>query len=203
MINWRIRSSRPGTPGVSVKSFRNSIKIGISWALGHMMTAGIITVALFYFRESFLTRLLPHFGKIAGVMLIMLGLWSLKDAAFFHSHAHSHDGIVHSHAHLHANSSRHSHAHRHMLGIGIIHGLASNDELLILLTASLGVATFGGIMLGIGFFSIGVILGMAVFSAFFAFPLLKYNSEKVYRLFSLFTGAISIAYGTLSLASLV
>ena len=184
-----------------VKSFGSALKIGISWAIGHMITAAIITAMLFYFRESFLSGLLSHFEKIVGVMLIALGLWSLKDAIFFHSHSHRHGNTAHSHVHSHFHKSKHSHLHKHMLGIGIVHGLASNDELLVLLTASLGVATFGGIMLGIGFFSIGVVLGMAVFSAFFAFPLVKLHSDRVYRLFSFATGAISVAYGALSLVS--
>lgn len=36
-----------------------------------------------------------------------------------------------------------------MLGIGFIHGLASDDELLILLTVLLEVATLAGMLLGV------------------------------------------------------
>ena len=90
-----------------------------------------------------------------------------------------------------------------MLGIGVIHGLASNDEILILLTASLGVATLGGIMLGIGMFSIGVVAGMVLFSVLLSIPVIKANSAGFYRIVSAATGLISIVYGASSLFAII
>ena len=90
-----------------------------------------------------------------------------------------------------------------MFGIGIIHGLASNDELLILFAASLAVTSLGGLLVGLGIFSIGVVLGMIFFAMIFSFPLLKLNSEKIYKLVSFGIGAIGVAYGTLMLFAVI
>ena len=185
-----------------VDSVKLAAKIGLNWAIGHMLTATIITILLFIFKESISSNILQHFEKVVGVMLIILGIISLKSILNFHSHRHKHDGIVHSHPHLHVKD-KNNHSHAHMFGIGIIHGLASNDEILILLTASLAVTSLGGLLVGLGFFSIGVVLGMIFFAMIFSFPLIKLNSDKIYMAVSLITGSTGIAYGALMLFAVV
>lgn len=183
-----------------VDSLKSSIRIGFSWAIGHMLTATIITITLFIFKESFLNDVLPHFEKIAGIMLIALGILSLRDFFSFHLHRHSHSGIVHSHPHIHLKKNKDKkHAHIHILGIGVVHGLASNDELLILFTASFAVTSLGGLVAALGMFSLGVVLGMALFAFVFSYPLIKLHSEKICRFVSLGTGSIGVLYGTLML----
>ena len=185
-----------------VDSVNSSIRIGFSWAIGHMLTATIITIILFIFKESFLNNVLPHFEKIVGVMLIVLGILSLRDFFSLHSHMHSHGGIVHSHPHVHVKHKYSRHSHIHMFGIGVVHGLASNDELLLLFAASLAITSLGGLILALGLFSFGVILGMTFFTIIFSYPLIKLHSEKIYKFFSLGTGSIGILYGTLMLFAL-
>lgn len=179
----------------NAKSVRNAFKISLSWAAGHMMTAALITVLLFSLKGSMLASVLGHFEKAVGIMLILLGIYSIKSAFKMHSHKHVHDGIMHRHFHIHNKAGVEGHYHRHMLGIGIIHGLASNDELLMLFTASLGITTLGGIIAGIGIFTIGVVLGMLLFAAIFTYPLVKTSSEKLYKWISFLTGGTSVAYG--------
>ena len=175
------------------RSMAAAVRVSVSWALGHMLTAVIVTVLLYIFRESLLKNLLSHFDQIVGFMLIILGIISFKDV-FAHFHEHKHGKTKHAHPHVHAKKEN-RHVHKHMLGIGIIHGLASNDELLLLFTASLGVTTLGGIIAGVGIFSIGVVLGMITFAAFFSYPLIKTNSETIYRIIAGVTGAVSVVYG--------
>lgn len=186
-----------------VDSVKSSIKIGLSWAVGHMITATVITIILFVFRESFLNSVLPHFEKIAGILLIALGIFSLRGFLSFHSHRHSHGNLVHSHRHIHIKKNDGSHSHAHMFGIGIIQGLASNDELLMLFTASLAITSIGSLILALGMFSLGVVAGMVLFAAIFAYPLIKTHSEKIYRLVSFGTGSIGIFYGILMLFAVV
>lgn len=183
-----------------VDSIKSSVNISLSWAIGHMLTATIITIILFVFRESFLDNVLPNFEKIVGIFLIALGIFSLKDFLSFHSHKHSHGNLVHSHSHIHIKKNK-NHAHTHMFGIGIIHGLASNDELLMIFTASLAITSLGSLILVLGMFSLGVVAGMTLFAAIFAYPLIKVNSEKIYRILSFGTGSISIIYGVLMLSA--
>ncbi len=178
-------------------SLKSSARIGASWAAGHMITAGIVTLVLFFFRESFLALFLPYFEKIFGVMLVFLGVYSLLDMFVFHSHAHGHGEENHSHFHMHMkkNAQEDSHVHRHVFGIGIVHGLASNDELLLLFSVSLGVASLGLLLLGLVFFSIGVVLGMLFFSVVFSFPLIKAKSQLFYAFVSLAVGFSSVLFG--------
>ena len=183
-------------------SVKSSMKAGFSWAAGHMLTAAIITMLLFIFKKSFLNNVLPHFEKIVGLMLITLGILSLRDFFSFHSHRHSHGSIVHSHPHIHAKQDK-NHSHRHIFGIGILHGLASNDELLALFAASLAVTSLGGLILALGFFSFGVVIGMVLFALIFSYPLIKMNSEKIYRLVSFGTGSAGILYGALMLFAIL
>ena len=185
-------------------SVKSSIRIGFSWAAGHMLTAAIITLTLFIFKESFLKNVLPNFERIAGIMLIILGILSLRDFLGFHFHRHSHGKVIHSHAHIHFKNSRgKKHSHAHIFGIGIIHGLASNNELLILFTASLAVTSLGGLMAALGMFSFGVALGMILFAVVFSYPLIKMHSEKIYKFASFGTGSIGIVYGTMMLFAIV
>ena len=187
-----------------VDSIKSSIKVGFIWAIGHMLTATIITITLFIFKKSFLNSVLPQFEKIVGIMLITLGILSLMDFFGFHSHRHSHGNIIHSHPHLHLKKYHDkNHSHIHMFGIGIIHGLASNDELLLLFTASLAVTSLGGLLIGLSIFSMGVVFGMILFTIIFSYPLIKMNSERIYKIISLGTGSIGILYGTLMLSSIV
>ena len=187
-----------------VDSVKSSIKVGFSWAIGHMITAAVITIILFIFRESFLNNILPHFEKIVGIMLIALGLLSLRELLSLHSHKHRHGGVVHSHPHIHIKKYHEkNHAHIHMFGIGIIHGLASNDELLILFAASLAVTSLGGLIAALGIFSFGVVLGMIFFTIIFSYPLIKMNSEKIYKFVSLGTGSAGIIYGILMLFAFI
>ena len=184
-------------------SIKSSIKIGLSWAVGHMLTATIITIIIFAFGESFLNSVLPNFEKIVGILLIALGILSLRDFLSFHSHRHYHGNLAHSHSHIHIKKNEDSHSHTHMFGIGIIHGLAGNGELLMLFTASLAITSIGSLILVLGIFSLGVVAGMALFAAIFAYPLIKTHSEKIYRLVSFGTGSISVIYGVLMLSAIL
>lgn len=176
-------------------SIKNALKISISWAAGHMLTAAMVTILLFTLKDSILPLILGHFEKAVGFMLIALGIYSISSTFKMHSHDHIHDGIMHRHFHLHKRAEKHRHYHKHILGIGIIHGLASNDELLMLFTASLGITTLEGVIAAIGIFSIGVVLGMLLFAAIFTYPLIKFSSAKLYKVISFLTGGTSVTYG--------
>jgi hypothetical protein len=86
-----------------------------------------------------------------------------------------------------------------MFGIGIIHGIASNDELIVLFTASLGVTSLTGLISYVAIYSGGVILGMVTFGYVISYPLLKANKEMVTKRAMLLFGLISIIYGLIIL----
>lgn len=175
-----------------VRTVPSAIKGGVCWALGHMVTAAALTVFLYFFADSFLSSVLPYFEKVAGLMIIVFGLFGLRDFFFpVPYHAHASPDTIHRH--------EGSHVHRTLFGIGIIHGLASNDELLSLLLITIGVSSLLGLVAGIAFFSIGIVIGMVLFSAFFS-VLWQKSRGHFYNYFTLGLGFLSIAYGLVLLA---
>lgn len=183
-------------------SVKSSLKSGLSWAAGHMLTATVVTIIIFVFRQTFLNNILPYFEIMIGIMIIALGILSLREFFSLHSHMHSHGSIVHSHPHLHIKNQEKKHHHRHMFGIGIIQGLASNNELIILFAASLALTSLGGLIAALGFFSLGVVMGMLLFSFAFSYSLIRMHSYRIYRFLSFGTGSIGVIYGSLMLLAL-
>mgnify|MGYP005848534403 CR=1 FL=1 len=183
-------------------SMRRALWLGFSWSIGHAITAGAMTVLLYHFREFVFQEALLYFEYVVGAMLVALGLytlWSLTRNWTLHSHRHAHGSLEHEHIHIHRSRREEGHLHYGMLGIGLVHGLASNDELLLLLTTSLSVRSFAGMLFGVIVFSIGVVVGMVAFSALFTYPLLRAHSEKITATVELLVGLASVAYGALVL----
>lgn len=88
-----------------------------------------------------------------------------------------------------------------MFGIGIVQGLASNDELLLLLTASLSLTTLTGIVIGIALFGMGVVAGMFGYSLLFNLALTRVSMEKFRSTIGLAAGGISVTYGVFIISS--
>ena len=188
---------------VRSKGLRRTALMSASWAAGHMLTASGITVILFVFREALLSTFLAAFEIIVGVMLVVIGvvgiLWEfrvLQRIGLLHEHPHEHPAGEHAHSHFHLSGLG---DHGTMFGIGVVHGLASNDELLILLVASFAIATIEGLLAGVAVFSLGVILGMVLFGLGLNYPMMRWGDAKVRRVVSVVAAVLSIAYGVLLL----
>ncbi len=190
VANLITRSSRP----------RKTVTLTSVWAVGHMATATVITVLLFTLKDFFLRPLLANLDWLVASMLIAIGivgiLWEFSIIQK-HIHPHAHGRMVHSHPHLHLNLRwfRGRADHEKMLGIGFIHGVASNDELLILFTAYLGVTTLAGILMGVFIFSVGVVAGMILFGLSLFYPILRWGRDPVRRAVNVTVSALSMAYG--------
>jgi len=186
------------------RSVRKTGLMSISWALGHMITAAILTVLLYTFREALLSEFLGHLEIIVAVMLLVIGviglLWEFN---VFHVHEHWHGLVQHRHFHswLHGHLTKHG-EHKTMFSIGIVHGLASNDELLVLFVVALGVATLSGILLGVVVFSLGVVLGMIVFAISLNYPIARWGTGPVRRVVNTAVAILSIAYALLLFAGI-
>ena len=193
------------------RGLRRAATMSTTWAAGHMITASVITVTLFLASTTLLVPFLANFEFFVAVMLIVIGAFGLtweygvhkRVAAFLrkrgvvHEHSHDHGLGVHLHSHFHRGRYR---EHGAMLGIGVVHGLASNDELLVLLVAALGVASLPTLVLGVGVFSVGVVLGMIVFAVGLSYPILRWGDAKVRRVVNTVVALLSLGYGLLLLA---
>ncbi len=195
-------------------SVRRTTTLSIAWAFGHMATATIITFLLFMFKNIFLKPLLDNFELIVAFMLIVIAvitvLWEFDIIRFGkHSHGHVHaDGTVHhhednipeevpvvkeyKHRHMHFLTFRGEHGI--MSGIGVVHGLASNDELLLLFTLSLGFTEFLPMFIGVVIFTVGVVVGMVGYSVLLNYPILKFGQDNVARTVNLTIAFLSILY---------
>lgn len=196
-------------------TIKKTTSLALAWALGHMITASIITFILFLFKETLLTPLLTYFELLVAFMLIFIGVITLAwefDLIKFgkHSHGHQHlGGEVHHHdTKLHtaetALDKTYEHHHFYFLSfkgdhstisaIGIIHGLASNDELLLLLTLTLGFTDFLLIVIGVIIFTAGVVLGMISYAILIKYPLGSYKSESITHYLNISLAVLAIIY---------
>ncbi|MFW9906127.1 MAG: sulfite exporter TauE/SafE family protein [Candidatus Thorarchaeota archaeon] len=177
---------------------RRTTTLSVSWALGHMITASMLTIILYTFRESILKVFLNNLEILVPIMLIFIALFTFAwefDLLHYHRHKHLQENMnqekEHSHLHLHGTSKK---DHGAMVGIGIIHGIASNDELLLLFTLTIGIEELSGILLGVFFFTIGVILGMVVYGLSINYPIQKWGQKRVTRIVNVTIASVSIFY---------
>ena len=100
-----------------------------------------------------------------------------------HKHEHSHDRMKHEHTHTHRIGgfmNKDLKSHHASFGVGIIHGLASNDELFIVLILGLGIGSITTLLGALFLFSTGVVLGMVIFSVLiFRFSDIASNNFKL------------------------
>ena len=174
------------------KYLQSAVRIGFFWAVGHVITASILTLALFTLADQqILARYSAVMEQLVGVMLIVLGLLSIRTLKNIHAHTHSHKKKKHTHLH----KKKDDHTHSKVFGIGVFQGLASNDELLVLLTVAVSLGSVGAVVLGAVLFSMGVVLGMIGFSFLVNFPLKHWKEDRVKDWVIGAAATISILYG--------
>lgn len=178
---------------VRSRSLRKTSLMSLSWAAGHMITATAITLILFAFRATILQNFLGRLEVAVAVMLVAIGVVGLLvEFRWVHRHPHAHPTGEHEHVHLHFGRVK---EHQAMFGIGVVHGLASNDELLVLFVASLSVASLEALVGGVGVFSLGVVAGMLVFGIGMTVPIRRWGTERARRWVSVGASILSVAYG--------
>ena len=151
-----------------------SWRAGALWGLGH--SAGVIGVGLL---ALLLRGWLPIASlsswseRMAGVVLIGIGVWGLHRAfgARVHTHLHAHGPHVHSHTHMHAHgvrpdaahaAARHTHTHT-AFAVGVLHGLAGSSHLLGVVPA-LALPGLSASLGYLGGFGIGTVAAMSGFA---------------------------------------
>jgi hypothetical protein len=163
-----------------------------------MVTASLLTIILFSFKETLLKEILANAELLVPFMLIGIALVTLAwefDLLHFHRHEHSQAEESKEHTHLHLHFPK-LNEHGTMVGIGIIHGLASNDELLLLFTLTLGINELWAILVGVMFFTIGVIGGMVTYGWLINFPNKRWGEKRVTRVVNISIAVVTLAYAT-------
>ena len=177
-----------------------AVGLGAAWAAGHLVTAAIVSAVLFFFADGLLPVILSRMELLVPVMLILVGLLALgAELRRFHLHRHAHQdgGPQHRHFHLHIKES---HRHGAMAGIGVVHGLASNDELLVVLLIGLGASSWWSVFAGVALFSLGVLIGMLLYAAGVHFADRKIGSRWTAPALNVFFAFASLGYAVYLLA---
>jgi len=185
------------------KSLRRIIQMSLSWSVGHTLTATLVTIILFHLKESYLSFVFGWFEFAAAIMMLIIGAFTLKRFFVFHKHSHTHGDKIHAHLHFHLRGRDDEHYHKHLFSIGIVHGLASNDELLLLFSVILNITTISGILLAVSVFSAGVVVGMVAYGLFFGLPFLRFGKDRIKTAINMLAGCLSIGYGAVLIAELI
>src|SRR5947208_4329577 len=112
-------------------SIRKTSLISVSWAAGHMVTAALITVLLYAFRQTILFDVLAHLDVLVAVMLLLIGviglLWEFN---VLHVHEHWHALVQHRHFHilLHGHLTKPG-EHKTMFSTGMVVERPATSEL--------------------------------------------------------------------------
>jgi hypothetical protein len=176
-----------------------AILLGAWWGVGHTLTlvaAGLVLVML---RIEMPPRLAVGFELVVALMLIALGLRSIREALRHGSEGpdvtHRHGSVVHHH------SSAAAHVHlggwtlaRRPLIIGAVHGLAGSGTLMALVFATLpsARARIAYVLL----FGLGSTVSMAALSGALGWPLAKLGQHApMAKTMSIAVGAVSTAIG--------
>jgi ABC-type nickel/cobalt efflux system permease component RcnA len=171
---------------------------GLKWGLGHSLAVlalgGILLTTGIHWPERW-----TSFGEAAvGVLLVGLGLWSLRATRNLHLHPAAEHGDhlhLHSHAdrriggsadersddHDHPGPHHHHHHHHHGRGVtlvGLAHGLAGTAAVVALVPVTM----VGRTAVGVGYlvaFGIGVTVAMTLFALGAAIAIRKTDARSL------------------------
>lgn len=176
--------------------------VGLLWGVGHTITLLAAGLALLLFRWTLPPALTLSFELAAGVLLVGLGLETVRGFRRKQVHLHRHDHGSAPHVHFHSHRADPSHAHGHAppsagrpLLLGLAHGLAGSAALTLLALST--VASLWQGLLFISVFGIGSILGMMAVSLLIGLPfaLTPGRLARVHQAIRLTAGLASTALG--------
>lgn len=161
-----------------MSSTRSALVRGVFWGVGHTLTLLLLGGTVAIIGAEIPASVERIFELIVGVMLVVIGVDTMRSFRRLHVHEHRHGAEAHVHIHAHEpdephTPAAHGHAHRALssgraLAVGMVHGLAGSAALVVLAAASLD-ATAGALAF-VALFGVGSILGMGVMSVVVALP---------------------------------
>lgn len=175
---------------------RQALRFGVRWSLGHG-GAIVLVGALLIFAGITLPATATHWlERLVGVVMIGLGLWTVRGARALHAHLHAHaDGTVHAHVHSHAMHQGHDHGHG-VTAVGLLHGLAGSGSAVALIP----LVAFDSPPLAIAYlvvFAAGTIAAMALYGMLAGVVVSRAadSSVRLARRIAQATGAFTILIG--------
>jgi hypothetical protein len=188
---------------IAVENRARGVRVGATWGLGHglgVCALGGLGLAL---RQVIDISAVSRWAELGvGLMLILIGLWSLRRATRMevHAHTHVHDGQAHVHLHVHVDEPSHSEPHVHRahshaaLGVGFLHGAAGTGHLLGVVPA-LALSTTDAAVYILAYL-VAAVGSMALFGAILGQIALRAGGRWMQRLmFAAGAGAVVIGVG--------
>ena len=195
-------------------NFKESVKDGIFWGIGHTVTIFVVAVLMIGFKVNVSEHIFSYLEATVGLMLVILGVYRLsklfKKNTHSHTYSHSHtlsnlDSVSHLHSHTYTHShivSTSNHTHPNKLngfsaafGVGLVHGLAGSGALVVLVLSQMKTTLEG--LSYILIFGIGSIIGMFIASGLFSLPYGKsiLKSQKLQIGLIIVSSLLCVFYG--------
>lgn len=178
-------------PGV-----RDAMRFGIRWSAGHGGAIVVLGGMLLLLGVNVPDSASHLLERLVGVVMIGLGVWTVRGARALHAHPHSHaDGTVHGHLHSHAVHRSHEHGHA-VTAVGLLHGLAGSGSAVALIP----VVGFDSPVNGILYllvFALGTVGAMALYGMLAGMIVGRtaHSSVRLARLLVRATGSFTILIG--------
>jgi ABC-type nickel/cobalt efflux system permease component RcnA len=184
----------------SKKLFRSSLA-GVFWGIGHTSTLFIVGIILIVMKDKIPEKWAMSLEFLVGIMLVYLGITTLRSFKNKHVHKTEHDGEEHKHFHSHKPNGEHEHTHQHnnvdyfrSMLIGLVHGLAGSGAMVLLTMSTVKSVWEGAIYILV--FGAGTVIGMLFFTTIIGLPFVL-SAKKLSLNITLtrMTGVISTGYG--------
>ena len=184
--------------------------VGGLWGAGHTASLVIVGTIVIALKIAIPERVASWLEFSVALMIIGLGMASLRRAlrsrSDFHVHRHAHGDLSHAHVHFHEHGSHqadlpesHSHTVARMglkpLLVGAVHGLAGSGALTLLVLTQINSSLLGLLYLGV--FGMGSIVGMLLMSSLMGIPF-AFSSRKlngIHYSLQMLAAVLSMAFG--------
>ena len=170
-------------------------KIGMIWGFGHTLTILVIGSAIIYLQFSISPALGLSMEFSVGVMIVILGLWSLQKFVF---HGHAHRNQAHA---VQAASTDKLPGWIRPLIVGLIHGMAGSAAVALLVLNAISNQKLAFVYLLI--FGLGTVAGMMLVTVLIGLPYIySKNIQSLNRGLGIATAVFSIGFGLLMMYEL-
>jgi nickel/cobalt transporter (NicO) family protein len=176
---------------------REAAGFGIRWAAGHGGAILLVGAGLLFLGAQVPSATEHLLERFVGVVMIGLGIWTLRGAGRMHAHPHAdHDHATPSPVHAHGGRT---HA---VTAVGVVHGLAGSGAAV----AIIPVVALDSPLAGLTYlflFALGTILAMALYGVMAGFLMGRAStvSLDLARTIARITGAATIVIGVIWLVS--
>jgi hypothetical protein len=176
------------TIGSQQRSVAGGALIGVLWGVGHTLTIVTLGIAIIAFNVVISPEVGHSLELIVALMLILLGILSLRGAT----------RPITEGARPHGDDPRHDFGIGRLLRpllVGIVHGLAGSASIALLVLAPIHDPLWAATYLLV--FGVGTIAGMMLITGLMVWPLahIGHRSATIRRRLTTATGVLSVAFG--------